>query len=112
MGEMDNSHYLHRSIGPSKIFLDVVETITGDETLLTNVLTYHVLPSKVLSTDLKRGLEAETVFSGNSIEVTSLHPPTINNNARIVAYDILAKNGVIHVIASVLVPESLKTENG
>merc|ERR1712157_700916 len=90
---------------------DVVETITGDETLLKNVLTYHDLPSKVLSTDLKKGLEAETAFPGNSIKVTSLRPPTINNNALIASYDILAKNGVIHVITSVLVPESVTPIN-
>jgi len=93
-----------------KLPADVVEAVTSDIALLTDVLTYHVVPSKVLSTDLKKGLEVETVYSDNFIEVTCLHPPTINNNAHISAYDILTKNGVIHVITSVLIPEGLKIE--
>jgi len=87
-----------------------VASVTGDAIKLANVLTYHVISGKVLSADLEVGLEAETVFPENFIEVTSVHPPIINSNTHIAAYDILATNGVIHIVTSVLIPEGLKLE--
>jgi len=86
---------------------DVIKALKDDDALLANVLTYHVVPSKVLSSDLEKGLKVETAFANNFIKVTSLHPPTINKNAHITSYDILASNGVIHVITSVLIPKGL-----
>jgi transforming growth factor-beta-induced protein len=94
-----------------KLPSSLVEDVTSDDALLTDVLTYHVLPSKVLASDLKEGLRVETASPGNFIEITSLHPPTINTNAHIVAYDILAKNGVVHIITSVLIPEDLQLDD-
>ena len=66
---------------------------------------YHVLSGKVLSSDLSVGLEAETL-QGSNIEVTSLTPPTINGDSVIGPADVLATNGVIHVIDTVLMPGS------
>ena len=53
---------------------------------------YHVLSGKVLSSDLSVGLEAETL-QGSNIEVTSLTPPTINDDSVIGPADVLATNG-------------------
>jgi len=69
---------------------------------LIAVLTYHVLPGKVMSTDLSEGLMAATV---NGAEVTiTLDGGAKVNGAVISTADIAASNGVIHVIDSVILP--------
>jgi uncharacterized surface protein with fasciclin (FAS1) repeats len=69
---------------------------------LIAILTYHVVPGKVMSTDLSEGLMAKTV---NGAEVTiTLADGAKVNGAVISAADILASNGVIHVIDTVILP--------
>jgi uncharacterized surface protein with fasciclin (FAS1) repeats len=69
---------------------------------LIAILTYHVLPGKVMSTDLSEGLKAKTV---NGAEVTiTLEGGARVNGAVISTADIAASNGVIHVIDSVILP--------
>lgn len=69
---------------------------------LTAILTYHVVPGKVMSTDLSEGLKAATVQGG---EVTiTLEGGAKVNGATISTADIEASNGVIHVIDSVILP--------
>lgn len=69
---------------------------------LIAILTYHVLAGKVMSTDLSEGLKAKTV---NGAEVTiTLDGGAKVNGAVISTADILASNGVIHVIDSVILP--------
>lgn len=69
---------------------------------LVAILTYHVLPGKVMSTDLSEGLMAKTV---NGAEVTiTLDGGAKVNGAVISAADIAASNGVIHVIDTVILP--------
>lgn len=70
---------------------------------LVAVLTYHVIPGKVMSTDLSEGLKAATVQGG---EVTiTLDGGAKVDGAVISAADIAASNGVIHVIDSVILPK-------
>jgi uncharacterized surface protein with fasciclin (FAS1) repeats len=69
---------------------------------LVAVLTYHVVPGKVMSTDLSEGLKAATVQGG---EVTiTLDGGAKVNGATISTADIAATNGVIHVIDAVILP--------
>ena len=69
---------------------------------LTAVLTYHVVPGKVMSTDLTEGQKAATVQGG---EVTiTLDGGAKVNGASISTADIEATNGVIHVIDAVILP--------
>ncbi|MCX7888799.1 MAG: fasciclin domain-containing protein [Rhodobacteraceae bacterium] len=71
---------------------------------LVAILTYHVVPGKVMSSDLKEGMTAKTVQGG---EVTfTLDGGAKVNGAVISAADIEATNGVIHVIDSVILPPS------
>lgn len=81
--------------------------VTADELLarddLTDILLYHVIQGKVLSSDLSDGMEASTL-NGKSV-IISLNPAKVNDSA-IVATDIEASNGVIHVIDQVLLPPS------
>jgi len=70
---------------------------------LVAVLTYHVVPGKILSTDLKNGQKAKTV-QGSEITVTMKDGNVMINNATVTAADIMADNGVVHVIDTVILP--------
>lgn len=79
-----------------------VEGLLADPEALAAILTYHVIAGKVMSTDLSEGLMAATV---NGAEVTiTLEGGAKVNGANIVAADIAATNGVIHVIDAVILP--------
>jgi uncharacterized surface protein with fasciclin (FAS1) repeats len=69
---------------------------------LTAILTYHVVPGKVMSTDLTEGMKAATV-NGKEITITLEGGPKVNG-AVISGPDVEASNGVIHVIDSVILP--------
>ena len=69
---------------------------------LIAILTYHVVPGAVMSTDLTEGMMATTV-NGAQVTIT-LEGGAKVNGAVISAADIVATNGVIHVIDSVILP--------
>jgi len=69
---------------------------------LVSILTYHVLPAKVMSTDLSEGLKAATV-QGKEVTITLEGGPKVNG-ATISGPDVEASNGVIHVIDAVILP--------
>jgi len=79
------------------------EELLADTETLTAVLTYHVVPGKVMSSDLTDGMTAATV---NGAEVTfSVSADGVKvNDANVVTADIEASNGVIHVIDAVILP--------
>ena len=74
---------------------------------LRTVLTYHVLNGQVLSAQIPFGTPVPTV-AGQTIAFTAGTPPTILDTtaiaAKLVAVDVRASNGVIHVIDKVLIP--------
>ena len=69
---------------------------------LVAILTYHVVPGKVMSTDLSEGMTAKTV-NGADVTIT-LEGGAKVNGAAISTADIEASNGVIHVIDQVVLP--------
>ena len=69
---------------------------------LVAVLTYHVVPGKVLSTDVKT-MSAKTV-NGKDLAVKAADGKVMINNATVTAVDLVADNGVIHVIDTVVLP--------
>ncbi|MBC7139959.1 MAG: fasciclin domain-containing protein [Defluviimonas sp.] len=69
---------------------------------LAAVLTYHVLPGKVMSTDLSDGMTAATV-QGAEVTITTGGGVKVNA-ANVTTADIEASNGVIHVIDAVILP--------
>jgi transforming growth factor-beta-induced protein len=71
---------------------------------LAKVLLYHVVSGNVLSGDLIDGLEAATL-NGESVKF-DLSDGVKVNSSKVVAADLIAKNGVVHVVDSVLVPSN------
>lgn len=69
---------------------------------LTSILTYHVVPGKVMSSDLSDGQTAETV-EGSEVTIKT-EGGVMVNDANVTSADIEASNGVIHVIDAVLMP--------
>ena len=70
---------------------------------LVAVLTYHVVPGKVMSSDLSEGMTAKTV-QGGDVTITLEGGPKING-ATISTPDVETSNGVIHVIDAVILPQ-------
>jgi len=94
---------------PTNDAFTAIQSITAGLTTaqLTSVLTYHVLPSQVLAANIPFGTPVATV-QGQTITINAGSPPTITDKtatpATIVATDVRASNGVIHVIGKVLIP--------
>jgi uncharacterized surface protein with fasciclin (FAS1) repeats len=70
---------------------------------LVNILTYHVVSGKAMSGDLVDGQEIKTV-QGKTLKVMIKDGKVYINNAQVVIADVKTKNGVVHVIDSVLMP--------
>jgi uncharacterized surface protein with fasciclin (FAS1) repeats len=72
---------------------------------LTAILTYHVVPGKVMAADVVKLKEAKTV-NGKMLQVKVNRSEVMINDAKVTATDIAASNGVIHVIDSVVLPQA------
>jgi transforming growth factor-beta-induced protein len=84
----------------STLGISGIAELTAEQ--LTPILTYHVVSGNVLSTQLSEG--AVPTLNGESLSVSLSPAPEINGTAKIVATDVQASNGVIHVIDNVLLP--------
>jgi uncharacterized surface protein with fasciclin (FAS1) repeats len=73
---------------------------------LTQILLYHVVPSQVLAADVRDGMESGSL-AGEVLRFSVQDGGVMVNDANVVATDVLASNGVIHVIDSVLLPPSI-----
>jgi transforming growth factor-beta-induced protein len=71
---------------------------------LVAILTYHVVPGKVMASDVATMDSAKTV-QGKSLTITRDDDGVMVDEARVVKTDIACSNGVIHVIDSVVMPE-------
>jgi uncharacterized surface protein with fasciclin (FAS1) repeats len=83
---------------------ETLASLSTDKELLKKVLTYHVVAGKVLAADVKAG-EVPTV-AGPNITIKVDGGKVMVNDANVTAVDVLAKNGVIHVLDKVLLPPS------
>lgn len=72
--------------------------------VLTKILTYHVVPSKVMAADVAAGDVA--TLEGSTFAITTEGGVKVNAS-NVTATDVAASNGVIHVIDAVLVPASV-----
>merc|ERR1712176_1460550 len=90
----------------AKLPTDVVTFLTADENkeTLSKVLTYHVVAGEVMSTDLVAG-EVGTV-EGENVKV-SLDSGVMINDSTVTSADVKSSNGVLHIIDTVLIPDTI-----
>jgi uncharacterized surface protein with fasciclin (FAS1) repeats len=79
-----------------------LDALLKDKAKLTSVLTYHVVASKVMAADVKAG-KVKTV-QGSELTV-STDMGVMVDNAKVTKTDIIADNGVIHVVDTVIMPK-------
>ncbi|MEO5894753.1 MAG: fasciclin domain-containing protein [Vicinamibacterales bacterium] len=79
-----------------------VQGLLNDIPKLTNILTFHVVPGKLMAADVVKLTSAKTV-QGQNVTITSTDGVTING-AKVVTPNVEADNGVIHVIDRVILP--------
>jgi uncharacterized surface protein with fasciclin (FAS1) repeats len=79
-----------------------LDALLADKAKLTKVLTYHVVPGKVMAADVVKLKEAKTV-EGQMVKIDASSGVKING-ANVIKADVAASNGVIHVIDSVILP--------
>jgi uncharacterized surface protein with fasciclin (FAS1) repeats len=98
----------------SRVPQAVLDTLAADPALLTRVLTYHVVEGAVTSDSLSDmmvpSMEMEAVGSpaiGSELSIALDDMGVTVDGVRVIAADIIATNGVIHVIDSVLVPAEI-----
>ena len=87
----------------AKIPADQLNAILADKEKLTAILTYHVVPGKVLAADVVKLSSAKTV-QGSEVSISTKDGVKVDN-ANVIKTDIKASNGVIHVIDTVIIPK-------
>jgi uncharacterized surface protein with fasciclin (FAS1) repeats len=95
----------------AKIPAETLNALLADKEALTRVLLYHVVPGKLLAQDV---LAAANLKTANELQLSvnlKDGKPFINDSG-ILATDVLASNGVVHVIDSVLLPPTRSTASG
>jgi len=70
---------------------------------LVEILTYHVVPGKVMAADVVTLSSAETA-NGSDVRIRVEEQSVFINDSRVIATDIAASNGVIHVVDTVILP--------
>ena len=86
----------------AKIPAEQLQALLADKAALTKVLTYHVVPGKVMAKDVSTG-SVKTV-EGQSLMLDVSSAGVKVNDANVIKTDIVASNGVIHVIDTVVLP--------
>jgi uncharacterized surface protein with fasciclin (FAS1) repeats len=88
-----------------------VEQLLANPDQLRAVLTYHVVPGAVTSADVM-GLTSATTVQGQPLEIGVMGGNVHINQASVQLADVMASNGVIHVIDSVLLPPTHAAQPG
>jgi len=83
-----------------------LDAVFADADLLTAVLTYHVVAGDALTAESLTDGQELTTLQGQTLKVTKSGDQVLINGVPVIAADVPATNGVIHVIDGVLVPES------
>ena len=93
----------------AKVPAATLAALGKDKAALKSVLLYHVVAGKVMAADVVKmnGKSAKTV-EGQDAKIMVMGDKVMVNNANVVKTDIIAKNGVIHVIDAVLLPPAKK----
>lgn len=87
----------------AKLPAGTIESLLADIPKLSKILTYHVVAGQVMAADVVKLSSAKTV-EGSEVKIDASHGVKINN-ATVTQADVVASNGVIHIIDTVLIPE-------
>lgn len=87
----------------AKVPKEQLAALLADKAALTQVLTYHVVPGKVMTADVVKLTEAETL-QGQPVKIVVEDGKVTINGVNVIKTDIECTNGVIHVIDGVLLP--------
>jgi uncharacterized surface protein with fasciclin (FAS1) repeats len=90
-----------------KVPKETLDALLKDKKALAGVLTYHVVPGKVMAADVVKLDSAKTV-QGKPVKIVTKDGKVTVNGATVVKTDIVCKNGVIHVIDAVILPPEEK----
>jgi uncharacterized surface protein with fasciclin (FAS1) repeats len=86
----------------AKLPAGTLDALLADKAKLTKVLTYHVVPGKVMAADVVK-LKSATTVQGQDVRI-STQPGVKVDSANVTKTDVVASNGVIHVIDAVILP--------
>ena len=86
----------------AKLPAGTLESLLKDKATLIKVLTYHVVAGKVMAVDVMK-LDSAKTLEGQDITIRHMGGVQVND-ANVVMTDIVASNGVIHVIDTVILP--------
>lgn len=89
----------------AKVPKDALQALLNDKDKLTAVLTYHVVPGKVMAADVVKLKSAKTV-QGTPVTIAAGDDGVTIDGAKVIKTDIECANGVIHVIDAVILPKS------
>ncbi|MBZ5534987.1 MAG: fasciclin domain-containing protein [Acidobacteriia bacterium] len=103
-----------KSAGPFTVFAPTDEAFTklpagtlegllNDPAKLKSILLYHVVSGKVMAENVMKLKSAKTV-EGSSVKISVQGGKALINDANVIRADVMASNGVIHVIDSVILP--------
>jgi uncharacterized surface protein with fasciclin (FAS1) repeats len=93
----------------AKLPAGTVDALLKDKAKLAAILTYHVVPGKVMAADvLKMKSGNPKTVNGQTVAIVVRDGKVFVDGAQVVTTDIVASNGVIHVIDSVIMPKSDK----
>ena len=87
----------------AKLPAGTLESLLQDKAKLTAVLTYHVISGKIMAAEVMRLDQAKTV-QGQIVRISTMGGVKVNE-ANVIKTDIIASNGVIHVIDKVILPD-------
>lgn len=91
----------------AKLPAGTIDALLADKAALTSILTYHVVPGKVMAADvLKMQKGNPKTVNGQTVGIVVRDGKVFVDGAQVVITDIVATNGVIHVIDSVIMPKA------
>ena len=88
----------------AKLPKGTIEALLNDKETLKKILLYHVVSGKVTSKEVVKLNKAETL-EGQNVKIQVTDGSVMINNSKVTTADVMASNGVIHIIDTVLIPE-------
>ncbi len=97
----------------AKLPAGTVEALLTDKEKLASILTYHVVPGKIMAADVVKANGARpTTVNGEKLDIVLRAGKVYVNGAQVVTANLVASNGVIHVIDAVVLPKSVPAAAG